>query len=143
MSTANHKRKHNHQDRLRAEFTAWLNTTLIRARSDYLDQLERQPSVVSLDAMHPDFIADPQDCFESVERSQVDFEFEEARLAKAFEELPLMRKEVLRLLFVEMKEPEEISAILHCSTNYVYLQKSRALKRLRELLTEYGDDRSD
>ena len=64
------------------------------------------------------------------------FEFEEERLAYAFSKLPLMRREVLRLLFVEMKEPEEISEILHCSTNYVHLQKSRALKRLRELLAE-------
>ena len=67
-----------------------------------------------------------------------DFDFEEARLASAFSALPLMRREVLRLLFVEMKEPEEISKILNCSTNYVHLQKSRALKRLRELLTEGG-----
>lgn len=45
-----------------------------------------------------------------------------------------MRREVLRLLFVEEKTPKEISALLHCSESYVYLQKSRALKKLRDVL---------
>lgn len=126
-------------DELRARFTSWMEVTLIRARSDYMDQLCRQPQFASLDSIPAELIPDPRNYFEDAERSSTDFEFEEARLANAFSELPLMRREVLRLLFVEMKEPTEIAAILHCSTNYVHLQKSRALKRLRELLTE-GDD---
>lgn len=127
------------KDRLRGEFTAWLNTTLVRARSAYLDRLARQPNEVSLDSFPADLIADPNNPFEAVERAGDDFEFEEVRLANAFAELPLMRREVLRLLFVEMKEPSEISTILHCSTQYVNLQKFRALKRLRELLEEGGE----
>lgn len=83
-------------------------------------------------------IPDPVDHFTVVERSRTDFEFEETRLAQAFAELPLMRREVLRLLFVEMRDPAEISEILHCSVNYVHLQKSRALKRLREQLSKPG-----
>lgn len=126
-------------DQVRAEFTAWLYKTLRNASSDYYRRKEREQKTISLDSFPADQIVDPHDCFAAVERSSVDFEFEEARLADAFSKLPLMRREVLRLLFVEMKEPEEISAILHCSTNYVHLQKSRALKRLRELLTESED----
>lgn len=131
--------KNTQHDELRARFTSWLDITLIRARSDYIDQLRNHPTVASLDSIPADLIADPYDCFAAVERSSVDFEFEEAKLAEAFSKLPLMRREVLRLLFVEMKEPAEIAAILHCSTNYVHLQKSRALKRLRELLSEGGN----
>lgn len=127
-------------DRLRGEFTKWLNTTLIRAKADYFSDPEFQQKDLSLDAIPVDLLEDPNDCFSAVERSSTDFEFEEIRLAQAFSELPLMRREVLRLLFVEMKEPAEISALLHCSTNYVHLQKSRALKRLRELLTDVGGD---
>lgn len=128
-------------DRLRGEFTKWLNTTLIRAKADYFSDPEHQQKELFLDDIPVDLLVDPTDCFSAVERSGTDFEFEEIRLAQAFSELPLMRREVLRLLFVEMKEPAEISAILHCSTNYVHLQKSRALKRLRELLTDVGGDR--
>lgn len=127
-------------NQLRAEFTAWLNTMLGNAKCDYIRQLSREPQLASLDHIPVDFIVDPHDCFASVENNAVDFEFEEARLAYAFSKLPLMRKEVLRLLFVEMKDPDEIAEILKCSTNYVHLQKSRALKRLRELLLEGGDE---
>lgn len=136
MANNNNREK----DLLRAKFTSWLSTTLIRARADYIDRLARQPLEVSLDSIPANLIADPKNPYEAVERNGSDFEFEEARLANAFAELPLMRREVLRLLFVEMKDPDEISAILHCSTQYVNLQKFRALKRLRELLTEGGDD---
>lgn len=136
MANNNNREK----DLLRAKFTSWLSTTLIRARADYIDRLARQPLEVSLDSIPANLIADPKNPYEAVERNGSDFEFEEARLANAFAELPLMRREVLRLLFVEMKDPDEISAILHCSTQYVNLQKFRALKRLRELLMEGGDD---
>ena len=139
MSTQNISANEFAKDELRARFTSWLDITLSRARSDYFDHINSRPVEASLDEFPPDLIPDPHDYFAVVERGN-DFDFEEARLAQAFSVLPLMRREVLRLLFVEMKEPEEISKILHCSTNYVHLQKSRALKRLRELLTEGGID---
>ncbi len=140
--TKNHQNQIEQEpDRLRGEFTVWLSTTLSRAKADYFSQPEHQQKELSLDAIPVDLLVDPHDCFSTVERSGSDFEFEEARLAHAFAELPLMRREVLRLLFVEMKEPTEISTILHCSTNYVHLQKSRALKRLRELLSDSGGDK--
>lgn len=126
-------------DQLRAEFTVWLNKSLTNAKYDYLRKKEREPKTASLDSIPADLIVDPRDCFAAVERSTADFEFEEAKLAYAFSKLPLMRREVLRLLFVEMKDPEEIASILHCSTSYVHLQKFRALKRLRELLAGSED----
>lgn len=131
---------HNREtDQLRGEFTNWLNTTLIRARADFFALPEQQQhDDLSLEAIPVDLIPDPVDHFTVVERSRTDFEFEETRLAQAFAELPLMRREVLRLLFVEMRDPAEISEILHCSVNYVHLQKSRALKRLRKQLSKPG-----
>lgn len=134
-----HKNQEQYSDQLRAEFTGWLKKSLINARCDYLRKKEREPKLISLESIPVDLIADPCDCFAAAERSSADFEFEEAKLAYAFSKLPLMRREVLRLLFVEQKEPEEIAAILHCSTSYVHLQKFRALNRLRELLTESED----
>ena len=128
------------EGKLRAEFTVWLDTTLARAKCNYLTKENRDKKETSLDGISVNLIPDPQDCFAAVEHSAVDFEFEEEKLARAFSGLPLMRKEVLRLLFVEEKDPDEIAAILNCSTNYVHLQKFRALKRLRQLLTEGGDD---
>lgn len=78
-----------------------------------------------------------------VESSQEAFDFEEEKLAQAFSALPLMRREVLRLLFVEELTPGEIAAKLHCSMNYVHKQKSRALQKLRAALTDGDDDTLD
>lgn len=130
-------------DPLRGRFTAWLNTTLIHARSKFLKSQKPVQDIAYLEDMPAESIEDPTDYFSSIERSPNDFDFEEERLSKAFYELPLMRREVLRLLFVEELSPEEISEKLHCSLNYVYLQKSRALKKLRESLEEGGENLRD
>ena len=70
------------------------------------------------------------------------FDFEEQRLAEAFRELPLMRRRILEMLFVEELTPSEIAANLHCSVQHVYNQRSLAIKRLRErLIKERKNDR--
>lgn len=130
-------------DPLRGRFTSWLNTTLIHARSRFLKSQKHGQDFVYLEEIPAESIEDPRDYFSDIERSSDGFDFEEERLSRAFYELPLMRREVLRLLFVEELSPEEISEKLHCSLNYVYLQKSRALKKLREALEEGGDDLLD
>ena len=68
--------------------------------------------------------------------SQEAFEFEEEKLANAFAHLSLMRREILTLLFVQEMKPSDIADMLHCSVQYVYNQKSLALKKLRQLLKE-------
>lgn len=131
------------QDFLRARFTSWLDTILYHAKLRYLYNDRRKIETVSLDAIPADLIQAPNDYFEQAERSQTDFDFEEEKLAKAFYELPLMRREVLRLIFVEEKSNKEIAAQLHCSEEYVRLQKFRALRKLRQQLEVGGDDSCD
>lgn len=127
------------RDELRARFTGWLDTMLYRAKLKYIDKHRQAYEVVSLDEIPAELIEDPVDYYAKVEQSNKDFDFEEGKLSRVFSELPLMRREVLRLLFAEEKTPEEISHQLHCSVNYVHLQKSRALKKLRSQLMEGGD----
>lgn len=123
-------------DYLRARFTMWLNTTLIHAKQRYLEKYTQKLQLVPLDDILVESLEDPVDYFSSVERKRDDFDFAEERIAKAFSELPLMRREVLRLLFVEEKTPEEVAEHLGISLDYVYKQKSRALIKLRNVLTE-------
>ena len=127
------------RDELRARFTGWLDTMLYRAKLKYIDKHRQAYEVVSLDEIPAELIEDPVDYYAKVEQSNKDFDFEEGKLSRVFSELPLMRREVLRLLFAEEKTPEEISYQLHCSVNYVHLQKSRALNKLRAQLMEGGD----
>ena len=126
------------RDVLRARFTVWMDTTLSRASARFSRQMEDKfaasADVFSYSQLPPDSIADPQTQDGIKISRQTDFDFEEERLANAFAELPLMRQEVLRLLFVEKLEPDEISKILHCSKGYVNLQKFRAIEKLRQLL---------
>ena len=123
-------------DKLRARFTSWLSTTLINAKRMYYRAEKARYETVSLAELPMEYKIDPVDHFERVERTPNAFDFEEERLSKAFFELPLMRREVLRLLFVCEMTPEEIAKRLHCSTNYVCLQKYYALKKLRKILEE-------
>ena len=118
-----------------------MNTDEEQKAGNLLEQLgkKKQMIIVSLEELQEEVIVDPADRFTYIERSLTDFDFEEEKLAAAFYELPLMRREVLRLLFAEQKTPEEISHQLHCSVNYVYLQKSRALRKLRADLEKGGN----
>ena len=130
------------QELLRARFTLWLDTTLARAsarfREQMKDKLAEEVDILSFDAFPSDYFADPINPYASIEIGVRDFDFAEERIAKAFSELPWMRREVLRLLFVEMRKPREIAEILHCSEDYVSLQKTRALNKLRIVLKDGG-----
>lgn len=60
-------------------------------------------------------------------------------MAEAFAKLPIKRQEILTMLFVEERKPEEIARILNCSPQHVYDQRYQALKKLRIALTKDGD----
>ena len=123
------------RDELRARFTAFLQIMVRRSRLNYLAKMKNRPETVSLEEL-PD-IVDPASEIR-LSGDQKDFEFEEERLAQAFATLPLMRRTILKLLFVDELSPQEIAAKLHCSVRHVYNQRSLALKRLR-LLLKGGD----
>ena len=140
MATPKWDIKDTERDVLRARFTLWLDTTLARASAKYRAQMNDKFSdtmeIVSMDAFPADFFPDPNNPYSAIEIGKADFDFAEERLANAFSELPLMRREVLRLLFVEMKTPREIASIMHCSEEYVRVQKNRAISKLRKMLEE-------
>lgn len=133
-------------DVLKARFTVWLDITLSRASARYKrsasDKLREETDVLSTEVFPIDFFPDPRDPYIDIFRDPWDFDFEEERLAKAFAELPLMRREVLRLIFVEQRKSSEIAKILRCSEAYVRVQKKRAIEKLRKLLEE-GSDQAD
>jgi len=123
-------------DVLRARFTSWLSTLLWRARIDYVRSKAKEVKTVPIDDLS------------EVELSKVDhytfteseFQFEEERLAEAFFSLPLHRQRILTMLFVEGLTPAEIAQVLHCRPNYVSVQRHRALKELRRILTKEGGE---
>lgn len=118
---------------LRARFTIWLEKLIKNAKIDYLRKLKKTPETMSIEELFES--EEPIGDKDIVIPSQkMTFDFEEERLAKAFYELPLMKRKILEMLFVEEIKPEEISKKLNCSSQYVYNQKFRAIKTLREQL---------
>ncbi|HIT84891.1 MAG TPA: sigma-70 family RNA polymerase sigma factor [Candidatus Ornithomonoglobus intestinigallinarum] len=130
-----------HNNRLRAEFTVWIERLIRNARTDYMRKLARTIPTVSFEDIPESMLLqyNEDDFPVLVCNKQSEFDFEEERLAAAFSKLPLMRQRILTMLFVEEKKPAEIAKQLHCSAQYVYTQRFEAIKKLRKLLDKGGD----
>ena len=111
--------------------TRWNVITAENAQKNYLRAEKKQLQTVPLEETD---VAIVDTALLSAGVSPDSFDFEEQRLAEAFRELPLMRRRILEMLFVEELTPSEIAAKLHCSVQHVYNQRSLAIKRLRERL---------
>ena len=55
--------------------------------------------------------------------------------------LPLLRRQVLSMLFVEQLTAIEIAERLNCPVNYVYKEKHRALQKIRVTMEGDGHDK--
>lgn len=134
-------RQNTDQDRLRAEFTVWLDTLIRRAKLDYLRKQKVSANIISFEELGEDNIAVSEDEWtRNILLQEDDFNFEEEKLARAYAELPLMRKQILKLLYVDELEVKEIARMLNCSKQYVSNQKLKSIKHLRKRMMEGGDD---
>ena len=125
------------RDELRGRFTRFLEVTMKHVRQNYLRKLSREPKTISLDIVSEaeiPLIAGPTPYGEH------EFTFEESRLAEAFRQLPMARQKVLICLFVEEMYPEEIAELMGCTVQHIYNQRSLAVKKLRKLLSERGEN---
>ena len=132
MISAEHIGTH---DELRARFTSWLDTTIYRARLKYLAKEANRIPCISLDTVSEECLWSFDDYQFAISREH-QFDFEEERLAKAFANLPVQRQQILTMLFVEERKPEEIARLLHCSVQHVYDQRYQTIRKLRKVLTE-------
>ena len=135
-----HQRKGQKEpDVLRARFTNWIEKLIKNAKIDYIRQVNKaEPEFVSIDELFEDEqLIGARDVVISEDKDS--FDFQEERLAEAFYKLPLMKRKILELLFIECIKPEEIASRLNCSPQYVYNQRFLALKQLRKKLDKGGD----
>lgn len=128
------------RDELRARFTAWLDTLIRRAKLDYLRKYHIPIEIISLEELREENMPISEDVWmRKMLFEEDDFCFEEERLAKAYAELPLLRKQILKLMYVDELEVKEIARLLNCSAQYVSNQKQKGLKHLRRCMTEGGE----
>jgi len=118
---------------VRNRFTAWMEIVVRNINTDYTRRKAvKDKKVVHYTAEIPDesyeqnFNLSPQD----------EFDFAEEKLADVFAGLPLLRKRILILTFIEELTAMEIAEQLNCSVEYVYDQKRRALEKMRKQLSE-------
>lgn len=134
----NHQQEN--EDVLRARFTKWLDIVIYRAKLKYLRKNETMLETVSFEEL-PESSQPVYEDRMRLNDSKSDFDFEEERLADAFAKLPIRRQQILTMLFVEEKKPEEIAKELNCSAQHVYDQRYQALKKLRIELSKEGDEK--
>ena len=132
-----HTEKYKNYDELKGRFTVWLEKVVRNAKINYIKKLKREPQLVYLEEIPESVLTKQSSSYEVYTKSE--FEFEEERLSKAFSKLPLMRKRILAMLFVENISPDEISKRLNCSPQYVYNQRYKALKALKNELDKGGE----
>lgn len=132
----NYNNEINGKDRLRGQFSVWLEKLIVRAKLDYIRNNRRYLNVVSLDELSDEALAV---CDEPIREKQMTFEFDDTCLEVAFRKLTPLRRQILTMLFVEELTPEEVAAELSCSIDAVYNNRSRALKKLREAVEKGGN----
>lgn len=120
--------KNPERDELRARFTKWMEVTVYRARLNYLKEQSRRVDTVPLeDAPMEQLYCQDMPAGES-------FDFAEECLSDAFAQLPAVKKKIIAMLFLMDMRPEEVAEELDCTMQYVYKQKSLAIKTLRKAL---------
>ena len=122
------------RDELRGRFTRFMEVTVRNARIDYLRKRKCQVPTVPLDS-----IPESQLEYADSPPPDVGFDFDDERLSVAFNELSSVLQRILTQLFVHEIKPSEIAWLLACPVEYVYKQRSLAIKWLRRMLG--GDDK--
>lgn len=134
MATEN---KFHENDELCMRFTVWLKVVVKRAKIDYIRRQKRQYIEVSIEEIAVANLLVYEQKFDVVEEN-AGFEFENEKVAMAFAELSPRKRQILIMLFVEKFTSEEIAKKLKCTLQYVYSQRSLALKELRRILNKEG-----
>ena len=116
-------------------FSAYIKKVVYYARLEYMHKLKSCVSESSLDQVPPELLS-YEETYKTVAG---EFCFDSETLSGAFVKLNPLRREILTLVFAEGLSAQETADRLNCSVDYVYLQKHRALKKLRDQLIEGGD----
>ena len=111
------------------------------AKIDYLRQHQKtEPELISINELFErEQLIGTHDVV--IPEEENTFDFQEGKLADAFYRLPLMKRKILELLFIECIKPEEIASRLNCSPQYVYNQKYLAIKQMRKHIAKGGEDK--
>jgi len=115
-------------------YTVYIERVADFAHKEYLRTLRYRGQEIPLEEQSEDTLALVEDRYFTGE-----FDLAEGRVSRTMNDLPLLRRQVLKLAFIERFPAQEIAARLGCSVSYVYKQKCLALHKLKE--TREDNDR--
>ena len=117
------------------QFTAYIREVVRYAKLEYSRKQKYRVHEVPLENASDEAVAheDP------LPMENGDFGFTDEKLSGAYSDLKSLQKKILVHIFVEELSAQETAEKLDCSVDYVYLQKHRILKKLRDQLMEEGD----
>lgn len=118
----------NEDDIYRAKVIRYLAKAAEHGYLNYLRKLRASSRIIYLESMPEIF---QRTGWEEDPLTQV---VHREELAEAYAKLPETYQEVLALLVVYGLTPQETASCLGCTVEHVYQRKSRALKRLREMI---------
>ena len=117
-------------DELLNRFTAYMKVIVRHAKVDYMRKLNWKRYEIATEA---EVIAElSQSAFPIIKSD--DFAFENQALETAFEKLSELRKQILKMVFIDDMKPSEIADALGCPVDFVYREKTRGIKKLKELI---------
>ncbi len=118
----------NEDDIYHAKVLRYLAKAAEHGYLNYLRRLRKSSRIIYLESMPEDF---QRTGWEEDPLTQV---AQREELAEAYAKLPETYREVLTQLVLYGLSPQETASRLGCTVEQVYQRKSRALKRLREML---------
>jgi RNA polymerase sigma factor, sigma-70 family len=117
-------------------FTAYITKVIQHARIDYVRKVMQKKQEILLEDV-PEYELLYYDEFFIDDNS---FHFQSPRVENAYNLLPHTYRHILELTFLHDLSAHEIAKLLHYSLPQVYLERHRALKRLKELIERVLDD---
>lgn len=131
------KEKVTREENTIGRFTNWVDTLARRAKYDYIENESKHISHACIDEVPEDALrADEVEISYTFTAGEGRFEFEAEWLMKAFGELSKTHKRLLELLYVEEKTPHEVAALLDCTVENIYNQRSKAFKIIKKIRRE-------
>jgi RNA polymerase sigma factor (sigma-70 family) len=120
------------------QLTAYIQQVVKYARLEYFHTLGYRDFESPLEEL-------PQDTYTELppEVAEDEFAIKDEQLSAAYSQLSSLRKQILVMTLLEGLPAATVAERLGCSVDYVYLQKHRSLKKLRDQLMDGGDTYGD
>ena len=117
-------------------FTAYITKVIRHAQIDYIRKVTQTKQEIYLE----DVPAYELFYYDEFFIDNISFHFQNPHVENAYNLLPRTYRHILELTFLHNLSAHEIAELLHYSLPQVYLERHRAIRRLKKLIERMLDD---